>query len=97
MFMLKPLFQIRAGFKYLKSFLKTEWTINDYPVRFRHLKTAGQDGGNSRLKPFAWSAQIINWWQMHGAGETKEAAFADLKAKFQTAEEQKGSLLCQVG
>jgi hypothetical protein len=92
MCMLNLLFQIKAGNKYLKSFLKTDWTIKDYPLRFRHFKTAGQHDDNSRLKPFPWSAQIINWWQMHGTGETKEAAFADLKARFQIAKEQKGSL-----
>jgi len=92
MSMLNPLFQIRAGFKYLTSFLKTEWTINDYPLRFRHFTTTRQDDRNPRLKQFSWSAQIINWWQMHGGGETKEAALTDLKAKFQIAKEQSGSL-----
>jgi hypothetical protein len=46
----------------------------------------------ARLRLIPWSAQIINWWQMDGLGDTKEAAFADLKAKLQTVKEEKGSL-----
>lgn len=89
--MINLFLQIRAGFKYLKSFSKSEWTIHDYPVRFRHFKTDGTEPAG-RLKPVPWSAQIINWWQMNGVGETKEAAFADLKEKLQAAKERNGSL-----
>jgi hypothetical protein len=34
---------------------------------------------HGRLKPVIWSAQIINWWQMPGHGDTEADAIANLK------------------
>jgi hypothetical protein len=90
--MLNPLLHIRAGLKYLLSFSKDEWTVNDYPIRFRHFKASEEDESRGRLKAIPWSAQIINWWQMDGLGDTKEAAFADLRAKLQTLKNEGNSL-----
>ena len=73
------LLQLRVGAKYLLSFLKTDWQLSDYPVRFRHIDVAEPTG---RLQQFPWSAQIINWWQMGGFGDTKQDAYADLQKKF---------------
>ena len=35
-----------------------------------------------RLEPIKWIAQIINWWQMAGHGDTREKALASLRANF---------------
>jgi hypothetical protein len=86
--MVNPLLQIKAGLKYLMSLGKHDWTINDYPIRIRHFKTLNADLLGSRLKPIPWSAQIVNWWQINGFGDTKEAALADLRAKFQSRKEE---------
>ncbi len=88
--MMNPLLHLRAGVKYLLSLRKNEWDLSDYPIRFHYFNTS-DDESYGRLKPVPWSAQIINWWQMDGLGDTKEAAFADLKAKFQARKEEGGS------
>jgi len=74
-----PLLHLKAGAKYLLSFTKTDWQLTDYPIRFRHFDV-GDTGG--RLKQFPWFAQIINWWQMGGFGDTKQEAYVDLQNKF---------------
>jgi hypothetical protein len=70
------------------SFRKADWTVDDYPVRFQHSTASEKDDSRGRLKPIPWSAQIINWWQMHGLGDTKEAALTDLNAKLQTVKDE---------
>ena len=45
--------------KYLLSFRKSSWDLEDYPLRFRC------QGNVERLgcwKPVPWTAQIVNWW-----------------------------------
>ena len=74
-----PLLQLKAGAKYLLSFATTDWQLTDYPIRFRHFDIGNATG---RLKQFAWSAQLINWWQMDGHGDTKQQAYEDLEIKF---------------
>ena len=86
--MINPLLQIKAGLKYLLSFRKRAWTIDDYPIRVQHFKTSDADHMGSRLIPIPWSAQIINWWQMDGHGDTKEAALADLRTKLQALKDE---------
>ena len=90
--MINPLLHINAGFKYLLSFRKKVWTVNDYPIRFRYFKASAEDESQGRLRLIPWSAKIINWCQMDGLGDTKEAALADLKGKLQTVKEEKGFL-----
>jgi hypothetical protein len=80
--MVNPFLHLKAGTKYLFSLAKSEWTLTDYPIRFRHFNGSNIEASQRRLKPIPWSAQIINWWQMDGGGDTKEQAYADLEAKF---------------
>ena len=42
---------------------------------------AAFEGGH--LKPIPFNAQIVNWWQMSGAGDSPGAALADLDAKLE--------------
>lgn len=75
---------LRAAIKYLKSYFKSEWTLRDYPLRFRHQAAEPQDydlGPGYTLIP--WTVQIVNWWQMGGGGDTRLEAYADLETKFQ--------------
>jgi hypothetical protein len=74
-----PLLHLKAGAKYLLSFTTTDWQLTDYPIRFRHFNVTDTSG---RLKQFPWSAQIINWWQIGGFGDTKQEAYADLQKRF---------------
>jgi hypothetical protein len=77
---------LKAFSKYLLSFFKTNWTLEDYPVRFRHFRV-DESGARRRLTPVPWMARVINWPLMFGHGQTKEEAYADLKRHF---EEYKG-------
>src|SRR5919109_2945628 len=74
--------QLTACLKRALSYFKTAWNIDDHPVRLRkqdveRLKRAG------RGKPIVWTAQVINWWQMTGHGDTKEEALANLAMAFE--------------
>ena len=75
--------KLRAAAAFLKSFFKRDWELDDYPVRVRH-QVADEHhldlGPDYKLVP--WDAQIINWWQMNGGGETRQEAYADLKRNF---------------
>lgn len=70
--------QLQAIYKWLLSFLKPEWNINDYPLRFRE---KGKDNPDSPR----WCAQIINWWVIAGLGETKPEAYKNLSESFEKA------------
>lgn len=71
--------------KYILSFLKKDWQVSDYPIRFKHFEP--REGLEiilpQRFKPIPWSAQIINWYQMGGCGDTKEQAYKDLVSNFE--------------
>lgn len=64
-------YKIQALFKYLKS----DWELLDYPIRYRTQEVPFQFKQNSSLKMFEWTAQIIIWWSLCGDGNTKEEAF----------------------
>ena len=76
---MNPLLQLKAGARYLLSFTRSDWQLTDYPLRFRHSKVVDTGG---RLKQFAWTCHIINWWQLVGGGDTRQEAYADLEKKF---------------
>jgi len=73
--------QVRAIGRFVASFFKDSWSLDDYPVRILH-----QPGDPAkklgRLKPFAWTAQVVNWWHMRGDGHTRDEAFAALQERF---------------
>jgi hypothetical protein len=73
---------IKATWKYLLSLPKKEWSIQDYPLRYIHQDVSGYQDSSS-LRPIPWTVQIINWWQMAGHGETKDAAYAELAKKIE--------------
>ena len=73
----------KEAIKYLASYFKSDWTLQDYPLTFRHWTAEDLDpdfAPSHALIP--WTAQIINWFQMGGYGNTKEEAYADLEEKF---------------
>ena len=68
--------QFKALLKYITSFLKSDWSIDDYPLRYRkQTKTSPQ-------MPL-WVVQIINWWVMTGAGDTREEAYQNLAQRVE--------------
>lgn len=68
--------------KYILSFLKNDWEVTDYPLRYRIQKNLNEK--------FKWSIQIINWWTLGGLGRTKKDALDDLKNNFIEQVKQKG-------
>lgn len=77
--------QLKAATKWLASFFKSQWTLDDYPVRFTEQATA--DSNTPR-----WSAQIINWWGLTGLGETRAEAYENLSQSLRAAHESRGHL-----
>jgi|KBSMisStandDraft_5_1062788.scaffolds.fasta_scaffold28728_1 hypothetical protein len=66
---------------FLISFIKTEWTVENYPIRV-WFEPATEMSSASRLKPIPWTASVINWPAMSGNGETKQEALAELRRRF---------------
>jgi hypothetical protein len=69
--------------KYLRSYLKTEWSLRDYPIRVRDFGPGRPLPPNSHLKSIRWSAQIIGWPTVFGHGDTREESVANLAESFQ--------------
>jgi len=67
---------ILAFYKRLCSFSKTEWNLDDYPLRYKNQS----DPNDKEIKP--WVVQIINWWTLTGLGNTKEEAYKMLHKSF---------------
>lgn len=72
---------IQAGLKWIKSFFKSEWTLEDYPVRYKKWSDDPDD-------PQRWDARIINWWALAGVGGSKSEAYEDLRESFAAAREE---------
>lgn len=70
--------QLKAAVRFLQSFVRREWSLQDYPLRVMH-RSAEPLG---RLKPYTWTVQVINWWHMRGDGYSREEAFERLREAF---------------
>src|SRR4030095_3676157 len=73
---------LKAFLKRILSYRKRAWSIDDYPIRISEQKAQRDSGQEGRMKLVRWSAQIVNWWQMSGHGETREEALSKLEASF---------------
>lgn len=73
--------KIRSWWKYLLSFLKSDWNLSDYPIRIKNQAVDPNHVG-TRLKQYRYSAQIVNWWVVSGDGNTKDEALQDLQKHF---------------
>lgn len=63
--------------KYAASFLKSDWNVGDYPLRFRRQGTR-----SDTLAVATWRVQIVRWPQMCGLGDTKQSALEDLQKRL---------------
>jgi len=73
--------KLKVIVKRLLSYRKSDWDLKDYPIRIRQRKPNEEDIGG-RLKQIRWSAQIINWWQIAGHGNTRDEALENLRNSF---------------
>jgi hypothetical protein len=72
--------KLRAFIKYIFSFFQRSWNLSDYPIRIKKFRIDPTAPG--RFKQAPWAAQIINWWQMGGHGDTRQAALENLRTVF---------------
>jgi hypothetical protein len=77
--------QLKAIAKYLTSFVKPDWSIDDYPLRYRI-----QAKINARVP--SWIVQIVNWWAMTGVGDSKQEAYRNLEQRLEKRRAIAGSL-----
>lgn len=75
----------RILIKYIRSFFKTEWEIQDYPMLVLKLPT--------NIKP--WDIEILKWKNMSARGDNLEEAARNLYDKF--LEYKKNNLLPRPG
>ena len=73
---------VHRSLKYILSFFKANWTLDDYPVRLRFADKPDLPFGPG-LKPTPWIAHIEGWWLLSGGGDTREEAMADLRHRFE--------------
>tara|TARA_R100000541_G_C1850972_1_gene77588 strand:+ start:55 stop:561 length:507 start_codon:yes stop_codon:yes gene_type:complete len=64
--------QLKAKIKYLKSFLKSEWDFDDYPLETWKNQNAEQND-------LEYGAKFTNWWSLVAHGETENQAVENLK------------------
>lgn len=83
-------YNVIALLKYLASFFKRDWTIDDYPVRIWQYDANTPSFGP--FKPGAWQAQIVHWWLMAGIGSTRDEAIAELNEAFNEYRRQYGTV-----
>ena len=74
--------QARASWKRFAAAFKSNWTLKDYPIHTK-FHPPSEASPTSRLKPFLWSATVINWPGMFGAGNTRQEALEDLRNRFE--------------
>ena len=73
-------YQVRAVGKFLASFRKRAWSVEDYPVVIKHREQSPDPG--ARFIHYPWSVLIINWWHIRGDGTTLQLAMEDLQKKL---------------
>jgi hypothetical protein len=71
--------RVAAAVKWLASFTKRSWALEDYPVRV--LEREAHSSG-VRDVPSQWTALIVNWWHMRGDGRTHDEALDRLRERF---------------
>lgn len=71
---------IKRMYKFLFSFTKNKWDLQDYPIEYRQQQI--MDLSDSNLTVYPWEARIINWYWMNGDGHSKGEAYLKLKEKF---------------
>ena len=77
--------KLLTGWKYLLSFRKSDWELNDYPVIVRQQDDAGAAFGDGvRFTRPAYVARVVNW-NLDGFGGTRAEALADLRERFKKA------------
>jgi hypothetical protein len=92
-FLKNPYSGLLAGWKFLLSFRKREWSLKDYPIIVRKQCDSRQSWGKTvRWTVPAYDARVVNWWTLMGSGDTAEAAMEKLRERFDSARENRPSM-----
>jgi hypothetical protein len=73
--------QVYAAWKLCLAARKANWELSDYPIVMREVNVDPEYIG-TRYRQYRYSATIVNWWVITGAGDTKEEALHDLNKSF---------------
>ena len=68
--------------KYVLSYFKQEWALDDYPIRTRNTKSNRPADFGDEAKVVPWEAYIDKWRWMAGFGDSEGEALVDLKRRF---------------
>jgi hypothetical protein len=71
--------RLLIAFKYMASFRKSDWQLQDYPVKLIRQETSSETPAIAQ-----WRAQVLNWWLV-GLGPTPEAALRQLRENLEAA------------
>jgi hypothetical protein len=82
--------KLLAGWKYLLSFRKSDWELDDYPVVVRKQEDGGAAPFAALNDPVqftmpAYVARVVNWTALDGFGGTRAEALAHLRKRFANA------------
>ena len=81
-----------AGWKFLLSFRKCDWLLEDYPIIVRRQHETNQQLGKpGRFTLPAYYARIVNW-TLSGTGNTAADALEDLRESFKKVRENRPSM-----
>jgi hypothetical protein len=84
--------RLLAGWKFLLSFRKNDWSLQDYPILLRRQSDSSQQLGKAgRWTLPAYEARIVNW-TLSGSGDTVAAAMESLRERFNHARESRSSM-----
>jgi hypothetical protein len=79
-----------ARWKYLLSFRKSDWELEDYPVLVRRQNDTNTAWGDEvRFTSSAYIARVVNWTGLDGFGSTRKEALDDLRIRFRSACERR--------
>ncbi len=86
---MKSKFYLRRAYKYLTSFLKKDWSFNDYPIRIVQQKIPESEG---QFKTIPWTVNVIWWFRISGHGDTKEEALTQARQAFDDYKKENNTL-----
>ncbi|MFZ0336633.1 MAG: hypothetical protein WAL45_01255, partial [Terracidiphilus sp.] len=88
--------KLLARWKYLLSFRKSDWELDDYPIVVRKQEDAGDAPFPALNDPVrftmpAYVARVVNWTALDGFGGTRAEALAHLRKRFENACERRST------
>ncbi|MFL9845560.1 hypothetical protein [Flavobacterium rhizosphaerae] len=64
---------LKAKYKLILSYLKSDWSFDDYPLEIMYNPNAGEE---------KYHARLINWYHMIDFGKSRDEAIRNLKIMF---------------